>query len=116
MIHIFAHLEPCGKYAKMCTAQKFLRLQYILYGLLPTGSEEIEVLRVGSIPVAILFSCQDMKTIAIYLHKQEYSWVVKKGNTPEAVLRPQYTLRALVSMIAYKNIVALILPPLCFLF
>ena len=33
--------------------------------LLPTGSEEREVLGVGSIPVAILPSCQDMKTIAL---------------------------------------------------
>ena len=35
------------------------------YILLPTGREEREVLGVGSIPVAILPSCQDMKTIAI---------------------------------------------------
>ena len=33
--------------------------------LLPTGSEEREVLGVGSIPVAILPSCQDMKTITL---------------------------------------------------
>ena len=33
--------------------------------LLPTGSEEREVLGVGSIPVAILPSCQDVKTIAL---------------------------------------------------
>ena len=33
--------------------------------LLPTGSEEREVLGVGSIPVAILPSCQDMKPIAL---------------------------------------------------
>ena len=32
--------------------------------LLPTGSKEREVLEVGSIPFAILPSCQDMKTIA----------------------------------------------------
>ena len=30
--------------------------------LIPTRSGEKEVLGVGSIPVAILFSCQDMKT------------------------------------------------------
>ena len=41
--------------------------QYILH-LLPTGSEEREVLGVGSIPVAILPSCQDMKTIAINMN------------------------------------------------
>ena len=44
----------------------------------PTGSEERAVLWVGSIPVAILLSCQDMKNIALQLHRHEYSWVVKK--------------------------------------
>ena len=33
--------------------------------LLPTGSEERGVLKVGSIPVAIHPSCQDMKTVAL---------------------------------------------------
>ena len=33
--------------------------------LLPTGSEEREVLRIGSIPVAILPSSQNMKIIAL---------------------------------------------------
>ena len=33
--------------------------------LLPTGSEEREVLGVWNIPVAILTSCQYMKTIAL---------------------------------------------------
>ena len=37
----------------------------IVICLLPTGSEEREVLKVGSIPVAILSSCQDMKSIAL---------------------------------------------------
>ena len=43
--------------------------------LLPTGTEEREVLGVGSIPVAILPSCQDMhmETIALELHNHEYS-------------------------------------------
>ena len=59
--------------------------------LLPTRSEERGVLGVGSIPVAILPSCQDMKTIALQLYKHEYSWVVKIRNTSGAVLRPQYT-------------------------
>ena len=36
--------------------------------LLPTGSEERGVLGVGSIPVAILPSCQILKTIALYLY------------------------------------------------
>ena len=31
----------------------------------------------GSIPVAVLPSCQDMKTIALQLHKHENSWVEK---------------------------------------
>ena len=34
--------------------------------ILPTGSEERGVLGVGSTPVAILTSCQDMITIAVY--------------------------------------------------
>ena len=59
--------------------------------LLPTGSEGREVLGVGSILVAILPSCQDMKTTASKLHKQGYSWVVKIRNTSEAVLRSQYS-------------------------
>ena len=33
--------------------------------LLPTGSEERGVFEVGSIPVAILPSCQDMKTVEL---------------------------------------------------
>ena len=37
----------------------------ILHNLLPTRGEEREVLVVGSIPVAILPSCQDMETIAL---------------------------------------------------
>ena len=40
--------------------------------LLPTGSEERGVLGVGSISVAILPSCQDMKNVALYMHKYEY--------------------------------------------
>ena len=40
--------------------------------LLPAGSEEKEVLGVGSIPVAILPSCQ-YHNIASYFHRHEYS-------------------------------------------
>ena len=29
----------------------------------------------------ILPSCQDMKTVALYLHQYEYSWVVKIRNS-----------------------------------
>ena len=36
--------------------------------LLPTGSEEREVLGIGSIPVAILPSCHDMRMITLQLH------------------------------------------------
>ena len=36
--------------------------------LLPTGSEKRGVFEVGSIPVAILLSCQNMKIIALQLH------------------------------------------------
>ena len=60
--------------------------------LLYTRSEEMRVLGVGSIPVPIVPSCQDMETIALQLHKREYSWVVKIGNTQEVVLRPRYSL------------------------
>ena len=35
--------------------------------LLPTGSEERGVLGVGSVPVAILPSCQDVINIALFL-------------------------------------------------
>ena len=63
------------------------------HSLLPTGSEEREVLGVGSIPIAILPSCQDIKMFASLLHIYEhiYRWVVKIRKTLEAVLRPQYT-------------------------
>ena len=63
---------------------------FVLNDLLPIGSEERGVLGVGSIPVAILPSCQNVKTFALQLHKHEYSWVVKIRNTSdssEAVLR-----------------------------
>ena len=57
----------------------------------PTGSVEKGVLRVGSIPVAILPSCQHMKPIVLQLHKHENSCVVKIRNTSEAILGPQYS-------------------------
>ena len=42
---------------------RYLYSMYIIVlgHLLPTGSEEHEVLQTGSIPVAILPSCQDIK-------------------------------------------------------
>ena len=46
--------------------------KYISIYLLPTGSEEREVLGVGVIPVAILPSRQDMKTVALLLNKHKY--------------------------------------------
>ena len=42
---------------------------HLITTLLPAGCEGRGVLGVGSIPVAILPSCQDLKTIALYLHK-----------------------------------------------
>ena len=57
----------------------------LINNVLPTGSEERGVLGVGSIPVTILSSSQDVKTMALLLHKHECSWVVKKRNTEEAV-------------------------------
>ena len=40
-------------------------LDVVVHYVLPIGSEEREVLGFGSIPAAILPSCQDMKTIAL---------------------------------------------------
>ena len=60
--------------------------------LFPTGSEEREVLGIGSISVAILPSCQVIKTIAFYVHKQEYSWAVKIRNRSEATIHPLATI------------------------
>ena len=78
------------------------------------------------IPVAILHSCQDMKTIVLYLHEQEYSLLVnirKKHlrDSTQAIIHPLATvlttaLRALFSIIAWESIVALILPSLCVLY
>ena len=58
-----------------------------------TGSKESEVLGVGSIPIAILLSCQYryVNNISLTWHRYEYNWVVKIRNTSEAVFRPQYT-------------------------
>ena len=54
-----------------------------------THRREEEVMGVGSIRVAILPSCQHMKTIA--LHKHEYSLGVIYRNTSETVIRSQYS-------------------------
>ena len=59
--------------------------------LLPIGSEKRGVLGIGSIPVAMMPSCQEMKNIAVELHKHEYSWVLKVRNTSDVVFRQQYT-------------------------
>ena len=56
-------------------------LQPILFILLSTGSEERGLLGVGIIPVAILQLYDNLKTIALYLHKHKYSWVIKKIKT-----------------------------------
>ena len=53
-------------------SQKTMQLIFLLF----TGSEEREVLEVGSIPVVILPSCEYMKDIALCLHRYEYNWVV----------------------------------------
>ena len=59
--------KPTMKYYHTCFKHEtiFQRVIWVKIHLLPTGSEEREVLGVGSIPVAILPSCQDMKTIAL---------------------------------------------------
>ena len=48
----------------MCCPHQFV-IRFHSAVLLPTGSEERRVLGVGSIPVAILPPCQDMKTIGL---------------------------------------------------
>ena len=48
-----------------CIALVFTMGDVRIKDLLPTGSEEREVLGVGSIPFAILTSCQDMKTVPL---------------------------------------------------
>ena len=53
-------------------------LQPILFILLSTVSEERGLLGVGIIPVAILQLYDNTKNIALYLHKDKYSWVIKK--------------------------------------
>ena len=57
-------------------------------GLLPTGSEEREVLGVGKIPAAILSSCQYMQILHYNCTDMNFSWVVKIRNTSKVVLRP----------------------------
>ena len=47
------------------------------------------VLGAGSIPVEIHATCQNMKPIALQLHKRDCSWVVKIRNTLEGVLSSQ---------------------------
>ena len=76
----------------VCVAEILNLIFFILFFLLPTGSEERGVLGVGSIPVAICPSCQNMKTIAKYLHRYGYSWKVTIRHTSEVVLRPHYSL------------------------
>ena len=39
----------------------------------------------GSITVAIVFTCQNMETTALKLQKHEYRWVVKIRNNSETV-------------------------------
>ena len=59
-------VHPTVGYQKCYTCFICLLVANYLYqNLLPTGSEEREVFGVGSIPVAILPSCQDIKTIAL---------------------------------------------------
>ena len=59
--------------------------------LLPTGSEKRGVLGVRSIRVAIFLPSQNVRNVALLLHKHAYSWVVNIRNTSEAVLGPKYT-------------------------
>ena len=60
---------------------------FILRIYYPPEVRRGEYFGVRSIPVAILPSCQYIKTIALQLHKHEYSCVVKIRNILEAVIR-----------------------------
>ena len=78
--------------------------------LLPTRSEEREVFGVRSISAAILPSRQDMKSIALWLHTHEYSWVVKKRKhlrgCTQAKINPfgHYTDRNLMGLGQYDSL------------
>ena len=56
-------MSPCRFYRSMYYSNSWIIGN--TKALLHTGSEEREVLEVGSIPVAILPSCQDVQTIAL---------------------------------------------------
>ena len=64
-----------------------------IYYLLPTGSEERGALGVGSIPVVVHPPprVNDVRNVALTLHKHEYSWIVEIRNTSEAVPGAKYT-------------------------
>ena len=64
---------------------------YLYTDLLPAGSEQHEVLLFGNIYEEVLQACHQTVQIEKNTLKYWYSWVVKKRNTSEAVLRPQYT-------------------------
>ena len=58
----------------LCIEHIYKEFKYMIIAcmhLLPTGSEEREVLGAGSVPVAILPSCHDMNTTALKWHKQD---------------------------------------------
>ena len=60
-------------------------------------------MEIKNIPVAILFSCQDMKTIASQLHKHER--VIDIRNTSEAVLSSQHFPKlAIILTVAPKGL------------
>ena len=63
----FQSRQPCGvQHLVFLVCGRYFLLHsplQVLLILLPTGSEEREVLGVGSIPVAILPSCQYMKIL-----------------------------------------------------
>ena len=68
-----------------------------------TGGEEREVLGVGSILFHYFPLVKKLlKTVALYLHKHKYIWVVKIRNTSEAVLTIQPL--AIILSIQYDSI------------
>ena len=62
---VLFHSLLLAEVVEFCKMAIFVQPQIYKGSLLPIGREEREVLGVGNIPIAILPSCQDLKTIAL---------------------------------------------------
>ena len=81
---VSGHAAKTNHITKLCSSSQ----KYVC--LLPSGSEEHEVLQTRSIHVIILPSCQSFTIVHFKCLNCEFIWVVQIRNTSEAVLRPQY--------------------------